>query len=152
MKNIILIQTLILCIYSCTIEKYGSTETILKNDTDYSIQILSYKGDKVYEEKNIPPKHSLVALKMNVKGKTIYPNYGTLLQPFDSVVVIYNNTVSVTHLRFDSKNDKGIPFSSTRNLTNPDSYIKVITNETKYSITGYYSYTFSEQDFLDASQ
>ena len=152
MKYLIFISGLLLNIWSCTVEEQGSTESLLINNTEHQIKIIGYQNGSKQELKNLAPQETVVVLKMHVFGKTIYPNFGTMLQPFDFIEVVYDNKDTIVHQRFNSQSQVGIPYSNIRNLTNPNNYIKAITEETKHSITGYFSYTFTEQDYLDAKQ
>jgi hypothetical protein len=152
MKYSILILVILINICSCTIEKYGSTETHLINTTEHQIKILGFKNGIMKEISAIAPNETVLVLKMRVKGKTLYPNFGTLLQPYDSVKVVYDNSLSIIHQRFNNSNQNGVTYENSRNLTNPDNYVMVITKEDKYSITGNFEFKFIEQDFLDASQ
>lgn len=150
MKHLILILLFLINECSCTIEKSGSTETHLINATEHQIKILGFNNGIMREISTIAPNETVVVLKMHVKGKTLYPNFGTLLQPYDSLKVVYDDSATAIHQRFNSQSNKGIPYGSNRNLTNPNNYKVVITGETKYSITGYFDFIFTEQDYLDA--
>jgi hypothetical protein len=152
MKYLIIICVLLLNIWSCTVEEQGSTESLLINNTEHQIKIIGYQKGSKQELKNLAPQETVVVLKMHVLGKTIYPNFGTMLQPFDWIEVVYDSKDTIVHQRFNSQSQSGIPYTNIRNLTNPNNYIKAITEETKHSITGYFSYTFTEQDYIDASQ
>lgn len=145
---------LILCMFSCTKEKVGHTKTFIKNTTSHTIKLLSYYGATldVNNTKIIPPSSTIEAYTANVHGKTIDPCFGTLLQPYDSVLVTYDDTVKISHIKFNLpyNGTHRILFQSNRSISNPGSYIKEITNETSYSLEGKFTYTFVEQDYLDA--
>jgi hypothetical protein len=141
-------------VISCTKERSGHTSTIIKNTTTHTIKLLPYNGasiDMSYS-KTIPGSSTVEVYSENHFGKTIEPCFGRLLQPFDSVVVRFDDTVMIPHIKFNLtyNGNHYIPFQSNRSISNPNSYLKEITKETKWTITGKFTYTFIEQDYLDA--
>jgi len=139
---------------ACTKEKSGHTSTFIKNTTTHTIKLLPYKGasiDMSYA-KTIPATSIIEVYSANVWGKTIDPCFGTLLQPYDSVVVKFDDTVMIPHIKFNLvyNGTHYIPFQSNRSISNANSYLKEIIEEAKRSITGKFTYTFTEQDYLDA--
>ena len=153
MKRLRLI-ILFFCAISCTKEKLGHTETFIENKTSHLIRLLPYYGailDLNYS-KTIPPLSKIQAYTANVRGKTIDPCFGTLLQPYDSVLVTYDDTVKISHIKFNSSYNGThvVNFRNNRSISNASSYTKEITNETNYSLEGKFTYIFTEQDYLNA--
>jgi hypothetical protein len=151
-----LICILSLFLISCSKEKTGNTKTIFKNSTDHRIKIIPYIGNLVDNAniKTLLQQSETVVYEANVRGKTIDPSFGLLLQPYDSVVVSYDDTVKIPHIKFNLvyTGTHRILFSSSRSISNEANYTKTITDETKNSLTGYYLYEFKEQDYLDAKK
>ena len=145
---------LVLWMTNCTKEKIGHTKTFIKNTTAYTIKLLPYSGATldVSNIKTIPPASTVEVYSANVRGKTIDPCFGTLLQPYDSVLVTYNDSVKIPHIKFNLSypGDHKILFQNGRSISNPNNYVKEIISETKYSLSGQFTYTFVEQDYLDA--
>lgn len=153
MKNLIFFSFL-LFIMSCKKEEVGQTKSFIKNSTSHSIKLLPYNSGILDNTniKTITPNSIIEVYSANVRGKTIEPCYGTLLQPYDSVVVIYDNLYKIPHIKFNSTFNglKKVVFSSSRSISNASNWKKTITNETKYSIEGNFEFTFIEQDYIDA--
>lgn len=143
-------------LFSCSKEKTGNTKTVFKNSTNHRIKIMPYIGSLVDNAniKTLPQQSETVVYEANVRGKTIDPSFGLLLQPYDSVVVSYDDTVKIPHIKFNLvyTGTHRILFSSSRSISNEANYIKTITEETKNSLTGYHLYEFKEQDYLDAKK
>jgi hypothetical protein len=95
--------TLFLLMTNCTKEKIGHTKTLIKNSTAYTIKLLPYNGATldVNNVKIIPAAATVEVYSANVRGKTIDPCFGTLLQPYDSVLVTYNDSVKIPHIKFN---------------------------------------------------
>src|SRR6266516_5731097 len=87
----------------CTKEKSGHTTTLIKNTTTHTIKLLPYKVTSidVSYAKTIPPTSTVEVYSANVWGKTIEPCFGTLLQPYDSVVIKFDDTVMIPHIKFN---------------------------------------------------
>lgn len=138
----------------CTKEEVGLTKTFIINTTNHRIRILPFNGSNLdnIRIKLIEPLATVEVYSASVKGKTIDPCYGTLLQPFDSVVVTYDDTIRIPYIKFNLvySGTHRILFSSNRSISNAANYIKAITRETKTSLEGNFTYTFTEQDYLDA--
>jgi hypothetical protein len=143
-------------LFACSKEKTGHTKTIYKNSTSHKIKIIPYIGSSIDNSnvKTLLQQSETTVYEANVRGKTIDPSFGLLLQPYDSVVVSFDDTVSIPHIKFNLPytGTHRILFSSPRSISNEANYLKVITNETKHSLTGYYIYEFIEQDYLDAKK
>lgn len=156
MKVITLLSIYVFLVFliSCTKEKTGHTKTVYKNSTGHKIKITPFIGSTIdiSNVKVLSPQSETTVYEINVKGKTIDPSFGLLLQPYDSVVISYDDTIKIPHIKFNLSytGSHRILFSSSRSISNEANYKKEITNETKYSLTGYFLYEFLEQDYLDA--
>lgn len=144
-----------LYLLSCTKETVGHTKTFIKNTTSHTIKLIPYNGASLDNAniKIVSPNSTLEVYNANVRGKTIDPCFGTLLlQPYDSVLVTYDDTVKIPHIKFNLpySGTHKILFQSNRSISNHNNYLKEITDENKYSLTGQFIYTFVEQDYLDA--
>ncbi|MEO7266306.1 MAG: hypothetical protein ABIW38_15425 [Ferruginibacter sp.] len=153
MKKYILVFSFI-PLLSCTKEEIGHTKSYLINSTNHNIKILPYIGASLDNSasKTIPPNSTIEVYAADVRGKTIDPSFGTVLQPYDSVVVSYDDVVKIPHIKFNLAYSgmHRVLFSSNRSISNQNNYLKTITSETKNSIEGNFKYTFTEQDYLDA--
>lgn len=149
-----LLLLLLIVFMGCIKEKVGHTKSFIKNSTSYKIILLPYNGAAIDNSniKVINPNSSVEVYNANVRGKTIEPSFGTLLQPYDSVVVSYDDTIKIPHIKFNLVyiGSHKVLFNSNRSISNQSNWTKAITNETKYSLQGEYTYTFVQQDYLDA--
>ena len=150
----ILFFSLFLCFIGCIKDKVGHTKSLIKNTTMHTIKLLPYKGATLDNAniKIVPANSTVEVYDANVRGKTIEPSFGTLLQPYDSVLVTYDDIVKIPHIKFNLSyaGSHRILFTSSRSISNQNNWTKAITNETKNSIQGDFTYTFVEQDYLDA--
>ncbi|MBL7706492.1 MAG: hypothetical protein JNM21_13185 [Taibaiella sp.] len=152
------LSLILITIFSSCIKDYVSnTETFLINNTNHVIEIYPYTGG--FTDPNskiiIYPNERISVYKDNVWGKSLKPNYGTLLQPYDSVVIAFDTIYRVAHRSFrDSATlcSKCIAFSSNRNISNEESYIETVTKNHKKYLQGYYEYIFTEDDYNFARQ
>jgi hypothetical protein len=150
----IFISILMLLLNGCIKEKVGHTTSFINNKTAHTIKLLPYNGATLDNAniKIVNPNSTLQVYDFTVRGKTIEPCFGTLLQPYDSVLVTYDDVVKIPHIKFNlpyTGNHK-ILFNTNRSISNANNWTKLITNETKYSLEGNFTYVFSEQDYLDA--
>jgi hypothetical protein len=155
LKRITLISLSLFMHSSCIKEEVGHTNSIIKNDTNFTVKLLPYKNGTIdyTTAKTILPNSEIKVFDASVRGKNLEPSFGILLQPYDSIVVTYNDTVKIAHIRFNLLvlHTRKIDFSNSRNISNSSlSWIEDITNETKYSVTGTFTYTFTYNDYLNA--
>ncbi|MFM6975591.1 MAG: hypothetical protein ACKOW2_01925 [Sphingobacteriaceae bacterium] len=152
-KTLIFLLLALLSTGSCIVDGYKNVHIKYINPTNHTIKMIGYRIE-MEDHIEILPKDTTIVAEMKGMGTNEFPklNYWGLLQGWDSVKVIFDGQKSSIHYRPDLQKQNGIPFSSNRNLLNQISYKKVIVSQSKHSVTGYYAYTFTEQDFLDASQ
>lgn len=146
---------LLMLFIGCVTKDYKSnTKTYFHNITSHKIEVLPYLDGMVSnaDYKQINPYEHKMVLEMNVYGRTLSPDFGTLLQPYDSVVVVFDDSIQSTHLKFNTSIQTGhyIFYDSLRAISNPNNYIKTVEYEHEKYLVGYFTYTFSEQDYLDA--
>ncbi len=131
--------------------------TYMNNETGHHIAVKSYfLGEHTpflsfellpYEKKQVMYRRS--------RGLGSGESYPLLATGQDSNVVIFNNKDTIIHyIRPEIVNPakKYIVFESPRNLFNLANYVKKTIKKTAYKRVYHYTYTFTEQDFLDASQ
>ncbi|GAL83936.1 hypothetical protein MYP_1164 [Sporocytophaga myxococcoides] len=71
---------------------------------------------------------------------------------FDSLNIVFDDTISSVHYRqnLSGDNPEAIKFENNRNLYNEDNYVRKVVMEKKHYISTEYSFTFTEQDYLNA--
>ncbi|MDI9318956.1 MAG: hypothetical protein QM530_00640 [Phycisphaerales bacterium] len=141
---------------SCIKDYKSNTRSYLKNESKHSIRIYPYTMGSVdsFGIFLIKPLGNLQVFESNVHGKTLSPDYGTLLKPYDSIVILFDDSIKVIHLKFNSTItcDECIKFENNRNISNSENYVKTIVEENKKFLKGYFTYTFTEQDYLNAKK
>jgi hypothetical protein len=154
MKQIIIL-TMLFC--SACIKDYSSlTSSFIKNDTGHLILIEPYFNglvDNNYTVELYPNEEKQLLKNVVVKGKSLGNAYGTYLQPFDSIIIHFDNTKFSIHTKFNSTDTLGsevIKFNNNRSISNEKNWTKTITAEDKHTLNGFYTFTFTEQDYLDA--
>lgn len=139
---------------SCIKEESGYTKTFINNTTNHTIKLLPFYQGVIARDltRIIPPLTNIEVYSDIVRGKTIDPSFGTLLNPYDSVLVVYDDTVKIPHIKFNLvySGTHRVLHSSNRSIANEANYNKQITSETKFKLHGFYTFTFTEQDYLDA--
>lgn len=143
-----------LLIQSCIVDGHSDIRTKLVNATNHTIQIVPYHNGNEVQSGIVtiyPEKTTEVAIWRGI-GKANPQNLGYELQYCDSVKLLFEDQRKIIYLNSGISNQSGIAYSSVRNLINPNNYSKVIEFETIHSITGYFNYTFTEQDYIDAIQ
>lgn len=154
MKKIFALFLSGILINSCIVDGHSNIRTKLVNPTNHTIQIIPYNnGNEVLSGivTIYPQKTTEVAIWRGI-GKVNPQNYGYELQYCDSVKLLFENQSKIIYLNSGINNQNGIVYSSVRNLINSKNYTKVIEFENAHSITGYFSYTFTEEDYIDANQ
>jgi hypothetical protein len=153
MKSLIFIS-FCLFLLSCQKEKVGNTNSVIRNSTNFVIKLLPYKNGILDNSnlKELPPNTDLVVYTANVRGKTLEPCFGTLLQPYDSILVTFNDSIKIPHIKFNLpySGTHKILFNSNRSISNQNNWTQNIESEDKYSIRGRFTFTFVYQDYLDA--
>lgn len=142
--------------YGCIIKPdYVSTSSsFIMNSTIHYVEIFVYRNgvpeDVLWQ---IAPGDTLcLADQMSVYGKSLGSPYGYYLSPFDSVVIWFDSLKSSKHQRFTDTTtcERCIPANSNRAISNPDSWVPTVIYENKHIMDGYFTYTITEQDYLNA--
>ena len=142
--------------FSCIYEESSSTESIISNKTAHSINIIPYyHGYIVHEDVLYISKGSdTTVLRKSTRGKGAGYSYPIHLAIFDSTQIAFDDTVKFMHYSYYSTNSgfgsTGIPYTHNRSIYNGDNYIRKIVSEEKYKISNEYTFTFTEQDYLEA--
>ncbi len=150
---VILILTL-----SCKYEENTNTKSFINNNSAHLITIIPYYQGMIVKEDsvNIGINERYLILDKNNKGKGSGLLYSSYLAIYDSVQVLFDNSFITTHYSyattFSLTNPKAIKYDSSRSIYNETNYIRKITMEDKRSISNEYTFTFTEQDYLDASK
>lgn len=147
---------LILSLSSCIgfIDYRSTSSSYIVNSTVHEVQILTYREGQVQDALwQIAPGDTARPLdQYGVYGKSLGAPYGYDLQIFDSVVIWFDSLKSSKHQRFTDTIACGrcIPTSSNRSISNRDNWTPTITYENKHFMEGYFTYTITEQDYLNA--
>ena len=153
-KQIISLACLILFISACIKETSTYSTTIAINSTTHKIKLIPFSQgtqNSVYSfELFQHSEREIYSYENGGKGKGA--TYGSLLQFNDSIKVIFDDTISMTHYKPKpiGTNLKSYPYKSKRNFFNDSSYIGIISSETSGTRNWSFTYTFTEQDYLDA--
>jgi len=130
-----------------------SSQSFITNTTSHIIKLLPYKGtikDSMHV-KTIQPYSNTEVDNSSGRGKSLGFCYAITLQPYDSVLVTFDDTIKIPHIKWNLVySGHGILYSSNRSISNINNWVKTITKETRHYIEGYYTFTFVEQDYIDA--
>ncbi len=154
MKPLIKILSIALLSSACIIEDGGTTRSFLINQTNYQIKVVPLLNgiEQADAIKVINPKETLLVFQTHQRGKIKKPSYPDILKSYDCVKIIFDYQYTVVHLKTIAQNPHEISFESNNNILNIKNYEFIIDNETKHTILNHYNFTFTEQDFLEASQ
>ena len=98
----------------------------------------------------------VLVLDKNEKGKGSGFSYPLYLAIYDSVLVAFDDSIKAIHYSYATtnkgNNSKAIKYDSSRSIYNESNYIRKITQEDKRSISNEYTFTFTNQDYLDAKK
>lgn len=153
----ILILILILLLTDCTKEGRSEYYTYMINNTDHHISVKAFFEGNIepYMSLQIPPHEKKQASYSGGPGSDGEGfSYGPLLGPRDSVLVIFNNTDTIAHYKptLIGGAKKFYTYDTPRNLYNQKNYTRIIVKKTSNLMICHFFYTFTEQDYLDASQ
>lgn len=155
MKALLFSIGFVLITNSCTKDKSTNYFSYLENKTGHKIVIHPYVS-------GIVPPERILTLLPNTKLEIAHGTLDGLVTKGyisgywggdkDSIVVIYDDSVTITHYFVTpaSLNRKYYLQSSNRNLANQGSYTFGVTVLSKYKWQTVSEYQFTEQDYLDA--
>ncbi len=144
----------IVVLFACTKEQNTYTNTFFKNITVYNIKVRAYSGGGINSSSSfeLEPNETRNVFYNNTRGIGMGVSFGRINQPMDSFVVIFGNLYSIVHYKPNliGTNSKKYLYSSKRNLYNDSSYLLIIKDESKSEKHVDFTYTFTNQDYLDA--
>lgn len=146
---------LLFLICSCIKERVTLYKAVLVNNTSHKIVIKPFFG-------GVNPSEKTITLLSNQNFEIAsgsdrgFGNQGFSSSyfggPNDSVFVTFDDLYSITHY-FNTPSSlatKHYLSSSIRNIGNPSSYSLQTNQLSKYQQENFFTYTFTEQDYLDA--
>lgn len=152
---VIVLFTLVTLSGGCTKDGETNVTAYLLNNSGHQIEIYYYNKGVV----NVND-----TLKVGASQKVYYgESYGrgiwsgatcSFKYRGDSAIIIYDNSYKITHLwsGFSSSNSKCYLFDNIRNVFNPKNFNSVYNDVSNYSREFTLTFTFTEQDYLDAKQ
>jgi hypothetical protein len=154
-RKVVLLLTISL-LYSCIHEESNETTSIIENLSGQRITITPYNnGVALTQDAHVVERlERKVVQRGGARGKNNSFPYSDNIQSADSVVVIFGNGIQAVHYSFSvsGNNNKAIKRNSPRSLFNRDNFKRVVVSETKYTLADEYTYTFTTQDYLDATK
>jgi hypothetical protein len=139
----------------CVKEESTLYYAYIKNGTSHKVQIKPYFSGSI-------PSDKIITLLAN-ESKEIANGFDRgkgdqgfsssyFGGPGDSIIVVFDDLYSITHYSSTpaSVNPRHYLFTSLRNIGNPKSYDLQSRDISKYQRENKYTYTFIEQDYLDA--
>lgn len=138
----------------CTDQEWHETTSILDNQSRHKVTITYYENGNINPEFNqlLNVNETKVVLVDSDTGKGRGFTYDTSIAEFDSAVVVFDNSRRVVHYGYNKTgpNPNAITFFDPRNIFNLDSYSERIVLETEKREEREVTYTFTEQDYIDA--
>ena len=147
-----------LIIFSLGCEKEEMTNHYAKwvNSTSHIIEIRPFIGGILQNDKIVTllPDSIMLIGKGSIRGINEIGTgfYSDYVNYSDSIQVIFDNQYKITHYVQSPLNfaPKYYIYTSEENILNIKSYEGTIVDDDKHRRTIHYSYTFTEQHFLDA--
>jgi len=152
----IFLSTLVLFCISCT-ESSTDSFTFIQNNSNHTINIYAYKNGAITPDKSftIAPSEK-IQIDHTSNGGTGGSgiSYSMFIGGQDSILVTFDNLNTIVHYKetLIGNSTKFYPYNSPRNLYNPVNYTRTIMMNNSHSTIYNFLYTFTEQDFIDASQ
>ncbi len=156
MNNLNKLLLIILVLSSCRYEDSTNTSNFITNNTAHKITLTPYHNGIADNNNivNINSKESKMVLENNNLGKGTGYTYASDLAIKDSTYVLFDDTILEVHYSFKESSNNihstGIKSDSNRSIYNENNYIRQIKSENKHNISNEYTFTFTEQDYLDA--
>jgi len=153
-----LIAFSIVAFFSCNLEESTNTKSLIINNTSSKVRIVPYYQGAIVKEDSVKinSNEKLKVLDKNERGKGTGFSYPLYLAFYDSVIVVFDNSIQAIHYSYAvsglSSNPTAIKHDSSRSLFNEANYVRTITQENKRSISNEYTFTFTAQDYLDAKK
>jgi len=148
-----IVVLILILMTSCIKEERALSELVYVNHSTKKIELKIYRDAIIIDSFFISPnsqniKESHYARGKSKKGIIFY----AFLRNSDSTTIIFNDSFKITHL-YDSItiNSKRIGYFSNRSIYG-NNYVESIFEEKKHFIHHKVTFTFTEQDYLDAKQ
>ena len=133
-------------------EQIKFSKSYMDNQTVYPIEIILYKDGKIakVDKSKTLPALSKTEVEPVSEGIT---SYGFWLIAYDSLEVKFANLYSSIHyLNAQGNNISAIKRGNPRNLYDGVGWGKKILEDTRRKLVVEHTYTFTEQDYLDAKK
>ncbi|MFN8436294.1 MAG: hypothetical protein U0V72_01550 [Cytophagales bacterium] len=147
----ILSTIFIIGLCSCIREKYTVNESYLCNNTFYKISVLYYRNgsiDHSISTESLPSKSCILKSSYTSRENNITIHDSTTA--IDSVVITYDDGTKIKHYdMFNKDSTSGLIYTNSRNILNSNSWSKETTEKRNKKLNKS-TYTFSEQDYLNA--
>jgi hypothetical protein len=155
MKLSIAVLLITFFISSCIKEKSTYSTTIAVNSTNHYILITPFANGVISNKDSfsLDPNVSKNIYESYYRGIGSGVTYGYDIPYTDSIIVTFDNRYKMVHYNHilpTMLNTKHYLFLSKRNLYNDSSYNRVLLSETSSNKDWRFTYTFTEQDYLDA--
>ncbi len=149
--------TLIIILSSCIKENSTNTYATLVNSTSHKISIWFYKSGKLTDKDSlvISPNSQFQFGQSFERGLSNGPGFGSdyFGSANDSMIVVFDNNYKIAHYYSSTPQllrSKHYLYTSIRNIGNVYSYVLKNEHTSKHQWNNYHTYTFTEQDYLDA--
>ena len=142
-------------LFSCRKEESTDTISIIKNAASSTVIILPYYQGLIVKQDSVSiiPNESSIVLSNSNRGKGSGLSYPRYLELYESIVVKFDVSIKAVHYNYATSNlaldSKAIKYNNSRSLYNEGNYVREITMETKQFISNRYTFTFTEQDYLN---
>ena len=137
---------------SCRDKESTHSESFIINASNHEIKIQPYDDGNLINGniKSIPANSTIKVLALTTRGKSTGPSYATNIMFFDSLNIVFDDTLYSVHYRqnLSGNNPRAIKFENNRNIYIEDNYVQKVVMEKKHYISTEYSFTFTEQDYL----
>lgn len=147
---------IVLVVCSCIHEESNETTSIIENLSGQQVSITPYDNGVALTQYThvVDYLERKVVQRGGARGKNNSFPYSDNIQSADSVVVIFGNDVQAIHYSFSvlGNNSKAINRDSPRSLFNRNNFKRIVVSETKYTLADEYTYTFTTQDFTNATK
>jgi hypothetical protein len=138
---------------SCIKEESTLSELIYINNTKNTISFKVFQNSYISDSFKILPNSEFNKESFSERGLSKEPIiFFDFLRESDSIIVTFNDSFSLTHLNDSvTYGKKRISYFSSRSLYGAN-YINIKVDEKKNYIHYKKTFTFTEQDYLDAKQ
>ena len=151
MKNFLILVCMSLAFVSCKVEQETFSYTLFTNTTQHDISVRPYYIGVIEPDLafTLSPAETKKVSVTSHGGLGDGVCYDTSLSTCDSVLVVFDDSLSVVHykINFTGSAARFYPYSSLRNLYNIQSYRRNVINESRHSREVEFTYVFTESDY-----